>query len=51
MSKVTQQYRDTASAVKLERSMKMFGLDYKSQGSGATTIGKTTVATKVKRTR
>ena len=40
MSKVTQQYRDTASTAKLERSMKMFSLDYESQGSGSTTIGK-----------
>ena len=41
MSKVTLQYRGTTSAVKLEWLMKMFGLDYKRQGSGPTTIGKT----------
>lgn len=30
-------YRDTAAAIKLERSLKMFGEGYKCQGSGPTT--------------
>ena len=35
------EYRNTASAVKLKQSMKMFGLGYKCQGSGPILIRKT----------